>query len=308
MARRIAAALLLSLEGAQALRAAPFATATRRATAATSLAASVYTHGHARSIMSALAAPAPAVNRLRGGHARALMSALAAPAPEVKEKFRKDYTPVPYRIDSLSLDFNIHEDETLVTSTLTVMPAAGAGVDVPMDLDGEDLALRSIEIDGTPLTEGTDYALTPDGLSLLHPPHTVSSFVLKTVVAIEPQKNTQLSGLYKSGGMYVTQCEAEGFRRITYFQDRPDVMAKYECRIEADKKSYPLLLSNGNELGSGDIGDGRHWASFEDPFRKPSYLFAAVAADLGGIEDTFVTSSGRRCIISPDLRPFRRLR
>ena len=234
-----------------------------------------------------------ACSRLRGGHARALlMSVAAAPAPEVAEKFRLDYTPPPYVIDKISLDFNINEDETLVTATLQVLPGTAAGENVPMDLDGEDVALRSIEIDGTPLAEGTDYALTADGLSLLRPPHT-AAFTLKTVVAIEPQKNTQLSGLYKSSGMFVTQCEAEGFRRITYFQDRPDVMAIYDVRIEADKASYPLLLSNGNEVAKGDAGNGRHWASFEDPFRKPSYLFAAVAADLGGIESTFVTSSGR---------------
>jgi len=118
-------------------------------------------------------------------------------------------------------------------------------------------------------------------------------FVLTTTVSIAPQKNTQLSGLYKSSGMYVTQCEAEGFRRITYFQDRPDVMAKYEVRVEADKSKYPLLLSNGNEVSQGEAKDGRHWASFVDPFPKPSYLFALVAGDLGGIESSFVTSSGR---------------
>ena len=102
-----------------------------------------------------------------------------------------------------------------------------------------------------------------------------------------------VSGLYKSSGMYVTQCEAEGFRRITYFQDRPDIMAKYTVRVEADKAKYPLLLSNGNEVGKGEAPNGRHWASFVDPFRKPSYLFALVAGDLGGIESTYTTSSGR---------------
>ena len=216
----------------------------------------------------------------------------ATAAPEITEKFRKDYTPPPYRIDSLSLNFDIQEDETLVTSTLTVLPAAGAGEGVPMELDGEELSLRSIEIDGSPLTEGSDYALTSDGLALLRPPHT-SAFELKTVVSIAPHKNTQLSGLYKSGGMYCTQCEAEGFRRITYFQDRPDVLAKYDVRIEADKATYPLLLSNGNEVAKGEAADGRHWASFVDPFPKPSYLFAAVVGDLGGIEDTYTTASGR---------------
>jgi len=207
-----------------------------------------------------------------------------------KEKFRVDYAPAPYRIDSLSLNFDIHEEETLVTSKLTIIPA---GQQTSLDLDGEDLELRSIELDGMPLAEGTDYELTTDGLSVLHPPEGDEPFQLTTVVSIAPHKNTQLSGLYKSSGMFVTQCEAEGFRRITYFQDRPDVMATYEVRVEADASKYPLLLSNGNEVGKGDASGGRHWASFVDPFRKPSYLFALVAGDLGGIEGTFTTSSGR---------------
>ena len=164
----------------------------------------------------------------------------------------------------------------------------------PLCLDGEELTLRSIAMNGKALVEGRDYILGADGeeLTVLAPPAT--GFELAIVVATKPQDNTQLSGLYKSSGMYVTQCEAEGFRRITYFQDRPDIMAKYlDVRIEADKAKYPLLLSNGNEIESGDAGNGRHWASFSDPFRKPSYLFAAVAGDLGGIESSFTTSSGR---------------
>ena len=231
----------------------------------------------------------PRLAVLRGGSALLSTATEAAPAAP-QEKFRKDYTPPPYRIDSLTLNFDIHEEETLVTSTLDIEPnddAAGT-----LDLDGEELVLRSIELDGKALSEGTDYKLTEDGITLLALP--TAAFKLTTVVAIKPQDNTQLSGLYKSSGMYVTQCEAEGFRRITYFQDRPDIMAKYlDVRIEADKAKYPLLLSNGNEIESGDAGNGRHWASFSDPFRKPSYLFAAVAGDLGGIESSFTTSSGR---------------
>merc|ERR1719163_2660999 len=178
---------------------------------------------------------------LRGG---ASMSTAAAP----QEKFRLDYTAPPYRIDRLSLDFDIHEEETFVTSTLTVRTEAGANA-APFELDGEELTLKSIELDGKALAEGEDYAVTEDGLSVLKPPQeSGGEFELKTVVRIEPHKNTQLSGLYKSSGMYVTQCEAEGFRRITYFQDRPDVMATYEVRIEAEKSKYPLLLANGNEV------------------------------------------------------------
>jgi len=229
---------------------------------------------------------------LRSCPSAAVMSAMAeaAPAAPLEEKFRKDYAPPPYRIDSLKLNFDIFDDETLVTSTLNIEPAeAAAG---SLQLDGEELALRSIEIDGKAMVEGSDYKLTKDGLVLLGLP--IAAFKLKTVVAIKPQENTALSGLYTSSGMYVTQCEAEGFRRITYFQDRPDVMAKYlDVRLEADKAKYPLLLSNGNVVGSGDGSNGRHWVSFTDPFRKPSYLFAVVAGDLGCIKSTFTTRSGR---------------
>ena len=220
-------------------------------------------------------------------------TAATAEKPEAVEKFRLDYKPPPYVIDRLSLDFDIREEETTVTAVLTIVPGAGAGAGVPMELDGEEVELKSIEIDGKALSEGSDYALTPDGLTLLAPPHDVASFALKTVVAILPQGHTQLSGLYKSSGNYVTQCEAEGFRRITYFQDRPDVMATYKVRVEADKAAYPLLLGNGNEVGKGDVGAGRHYAEFVDPFRKPSYLFALVAGKLEGIESTFTTCSGR---------------
>ena len=250
---------------------------------------------HARAVgvpFASAAAPSfAAAQKLRGGRSFMSGAATATPAPP-QEKFRKDYAPPPYQIDSLSLNFDIHEEETLVTSTLTIVTAEAtlsAETPPPMELDGEDLVLRSIELNGTPLSEGSDYALTPDGLSLLKPPAGTEPFVLKTTVSIEPHKNTQLSGLYKSSGMLCTQCEAEGFRRITYFQDRPDVMATYDVRIEADKAKYPLLLANGNEVSKGDADGGRHWASFTDPFRKPSYLFACVAGDLGGIESTFTT-------------------
>jgi len=210
--------------------------------------------------------------------------------PTPVERFRKDYAPLPYRIDSVSLDIDIRDEQTTVTATLQVLPQADSAGQ-PLDLDGVDLVLYSIELDGKPLARGTDFELTYDGLRLLEPPQV--AFELKTAVAIKPELNTQLSGLYKSGGMYVSHCEAQGFRRITFFQDRPDVMAKYDVRIEADS-SYPVLLSNGNEVGSGDAGEGRKWASFTDPFRKPSYLFAAVAGELGCVEDSFTTSSGRK--------------
>ena len=246
----------------------------------------------AASALVAGVAPARALS-LRGGRSAALMStAVAAPEAPV-EKFRKDYAAPPYRIDSLTLNFDIHEEETLVTASLAIERAAGTAVGVPMELDGEDLDLRAIDIDGTALAAGEGYALgAKEGLTLLSPP-AGDKFTLTTTVAIKPQENTQLSGLYKSSGNYVTQCEAEGFRRITYFQDRPDVMATYKVRVEADKAAYPLLLGNGNEVGKGDVGAGRHYAEFVDPFRKPSYLFALVAGKLEGIESTFTTCSGR---------------
>jgi aminopeptidase N len=208
----------------------------------------------------------------------------AAGAPPV-EKFRKDYAALPYSIDSVDLDFNVQTDETLVTSTLKLTPKGGG----PLVLDGEDLRLVSAEVDGKELPKDA-YELGEETFTLHNPPS--SSFTLKTVVGIEPAKNTQLSGLYESSGNLCTQCEAEGFRRITYFYDRPDCMSAFTCRVEADKKKFPILLSNGNEVGRGDLGD-RHWASFEDPFLKPSYLFALVAGDLGGIQGTFTTKSGR---------------
>jgi len=219
---------------------------------------------------------------------------VVAQAPPVIEKFRKDYQLSPYRINRLSLNFDINEDVTLVSSTMNVTPQSGASDGTALDLDGEDLKLISIEINGVELKEGDGYVLTEDGLSVINPPHELGeSFELRTVVEILPQENTQLSGLYKSNGMYVTQCEAQGFRRITYFQDRPDVMATYDVRVEADKELYPVLLSNGNKMTKGDAENGRHWARFSDPFPKPSYLFAVVAGDLGHIEGSFKTMSGR---------------
>lgn len=215
---------------------------------------------------------------------------VVAAAPPVEEKFRVDYAASPYRINRLSLDFQLGETETVVTCEMNVTPQSGAG-SADLVLDGEDLELRSIMLDGAVLNPES-YILAADTLTLLDPPSD-RSFSLKTVVAIVPQANTQLSGLYVSNDMYVTQCEAEGFRRITYFQDRPDVMATYDVRIEADREKYPVLLSNGNAIDGGDAGNGRHWASFSDPFPKPSYLFAVVAGDLGHTEGAFKTMSGR---------------
>ena len=156
-------------------------------------------------------------------------------------------------------------------------------------LDGEGLELASITLDGTPLAEDA-YALTDTSLTVLAPPE---RFTLETEAVIHPETNTALEGLYKSSGNFCTQCEAEGFRRITWYLDRPDVMAVFDTRITADKTLYPVLLSNGNPTGGGDLPDGRHFAEWHDPFPKPSYLFALVAGKLGCVEDSFTTASGR---------------
>lgn len=220
------------------------------------------------------------------------MTATAAAPTAPKEIFRSDYKPFEYAIESVRLEFNVHDTETLVKATLRLERSAGVEAGTPMFLHGEDLSLRGVDINGSQLEEGKDFELTEEGFTLLQPP--ADAFILTSTVAIKPHENTQLSGLYQSSGNLCTQCEAEGFRRITYFPDRPDVMTSYSVRVEADKKKFPLLLSNGNEVSAGDAADGRHWAEFVDPFVKPSYLFALVAGDLAGIEDSFTTMSGRK--------------
>ena len=146
-----------------------------------------------------------------------------------------------------------------------------------------------MSLDGN-LLEGSAYEDRDDKLTLHEVP---DQFNLGIVTWIEPQNNTRLEGLYKSSGMFCTQCEAEGFRCITYFPDRPDVMARFRTRVEADKTRYPILLSNGNDVEKGDLADGRHFVTWEDPFPKPCYLFALVAGDLLEKRDTFKTMSGR---------------
>uniref|UniRef100_A0A7S2QAG2 Aminopeptidase N n=1 Tax=Zooxanthella nutricula TaxID=1333877 RepID=A0A7S2QAG2_9DINO len=221
--------------------------------------------------------------------------------PATIEKFRKDYRQPNYWIQEVQLDVRIFEGETKVEALLRCkLNDSVAEPGAELVLDGEDLRLESVEVvdaDGTArgLAEGPEgYELSADGMVVRGTPK-ASSFDLRTRVVVEPEKNTQLSGLYFSGCMYCTQMEAEGFRRFTYFPDRPDVMAKYtRVRVEADKKKCPVLLGNGNEIDKGDCTDdaSRHFAVFQDPFAKPSYLFAIVAGDLGKIEDSFTTASG----------------
>ena len=198
-----------------------------------------------------------------------------------------DYRAPDYRILKTDLAFRLDPKSTRVTAALTI-EATGATTP-PLQLDGEELKLVSAAIDGAALAADA-YEINDKGLLLKAPS---AAFVLTTEVEISPAANSALSGLYVSDGMLCTQCEAEGFRRITYYLDRPDTMAAFRTRIEADKGAYPVLLSNGNLIEDGDLPDGRHFAVWEDPFKKPAYLFALVAAKLGHIEDRFVTRSGR---------------
>ena len=203
---------------------------------------------------------------------------------------RTDYRPPDYRIETVALDFDLAPETTRVKATLRLSAADdGAGGVRPLVLDGEKLELLSIALDGKSLG-ADDYAVDEKSLTLHRPP---ASFTLAIETAIHPAANTQLSGLYVSQGVFCTQCEAEGFRRITYFLDRPDVMAVYRTTIRAPRAACPVLLSNGNLVEEGALADGRHYAVWHDPFAKPSYLFALVAGDLAWREDSFTTRSGR---------------
>jgi len=209
--------------------------------------------------------------------------------PATQPVYRKDYAPSPYTIDAVGLTFDLREEHTEVRARLAVRRQAGdAGT--PLVLHGDpDLDLRAVALDGADLPAGA-YTVSPEALTI---PDVPEAFTLETTVRLDPAANTALMGLYQSSGNYCTQCEAMGFRRITYFLDRPDVMARYTTRIEADRERCPVLLSNGNRTGSGELEGGRHWVAWEDPFPKPSYLFALVAGDLRCHAGTFKTRSGR---------------
>ena len=172
----------------------------------------------------------------------------------------------------------------------TAPQPGGDWPDAALRLDGDELDLVALALDGRPLAPG-DYRIEPDGALVI--PAVPDSFMLEVRTRIVPERNTALSGLYISGGNFCTQCEPEGFRRITWFLDRPDVMARYTVTMRADKTRFPVLLSNGNPVESGELADGRHWARWVDPHPKPSYLFALVAGDLIAVEDSFATASGR---------------
>ncbi len=207
-----------------------------------------------------------------------------------KTIFLKDYQAPEFLIETVQLLVEILDGETRVTTELTVKrnPAASE-VTSTLSLVGQDLATQQVSLDGK-LLSAADYQLTDTTLTLSQVP---DAFFLKTVVVIHPETNTSLEGFYASGTMFCTQCEAEGFRKITWYLDRPDVMAVFTTRIEADKEAFPVLLGNGNPMGSGDLPNGRHFAEWFDPFKKPAYLFAMVAGQLVRSDSEFVTQSGR---------------
>ncbi|WP_346831963.1 aminopeptidase N [Pseudomonas abietaniphila] len=205
--------------------------------------------------------------------------------------YLKDYQAPEYLIDETHLTFELFDDHSLVHAQLVMRrnPARGAGLP-PLVLDGQLLELLSVKLADVDLTPG-DYELTPDSLTVQP---TSETFTLDTSVKIHPETNTALEGLYKSSGMFCTQCEAEGFRKITYYLDRPDVMSSFTTTVIASQQDFPILLSNGNPIEAGPSENGRHWITWEDPFKKPAYLFALVAGDLWCIEDTFTTMTNRK--------------
>ena len=213
----------------------------------------------------------------------------------------ENYRPPDWLVETVALDIALHPTRSRVRSKLKLKPNPQAASAAPLMLDGDELNLVSIKLDGKELNPDT-FTATLDSLTIPQPPQ--REFVLEIETVVDPTNNTQLMGLYRSSGTYCTQCEPEGFRRITYFPDRPDVMAIYTTRIEADKDEAPVLLANGNLVESGDIaGTNRHFAVWSDPFRKPSYLFAMVGGKLGSIDDTFTTQSGRKVVLKIFVEP-----
>jgi len=202
---------------------------------------------------------------------------------------REDYAPPAYRIDRIDLVVRLFQDRAETEARLDIQRGEGVGPDTPLVLDGQDMTLEAVRIDGVPV-DAARISVGAESLTIRDVP---DRFVLETGVVTKPQENTALEGLYVSSGVFTTQCEAEGFRRITYFIDRPDNMALFRTRIEASRACCPVLLSNGNLVDGGDLPDGRHYAVWDDPFRKPSYLFALVAGDLAEVADTYTTGSGR---------------
>lgn len=202
-----------------------------------------------------------------------------------------DYRPPDWLVDTVHLDVRLHPTATRIIARLAMRPHPEGRAGSPIVLDGDGLVLKSVALDGTPLA-GTSYAASPESLTILAPPQQPVTLEIETLV--DPSANTKLMGLYRSSGTYCTQCEAEGFRRITYFPDRPDVLAVYTTRIEAEREEAPVLLGNGNRVEAGEIeGTSRHYAIWHDPWPKPCYLFALVGGKLERIADHFTTATGK---------------
>nr|WP_100546831.1 MULTISPECIES: aminopeptidase N [unclassified Pseudomonas] len=217
-----------------------------------------------------------------------------------KTIYLKDYKVPDYLIDETHLTFELFEDHSLVHAQLVMRRNPDAGAGLPkLVLDGQQLELLHLKLDDRELGE-SDYTLTDSHLTLQP---TQERFVVDSSVRIHPESNTALEGLYKSGTMFCTQCEAEGFRKITFYLDRPDVMSKFTTTVSAEQHAYPVLLSNGNPIASGGEEGGRHWATWEDPFKKPAYLFALVAGDLWCVEDSFTTMSSREVALRIYVEP-----
>ncbi|TXM78063.1 aminopeptidase N [Methylobacterium sp. WL69] len=211
-----------------------------------------------------------------------------------------DYRPSDHLVDRVALDIRLHPHATEVSATLNLRPNPAGRAGAELVLDGEDLTLLSVELDGVALAPDA-YRVTDTALTLAQPPRDPFTLTIRT--RIDPTANTRLMGLYRSNGVYCTQCEADGFRRITYFLDRPDVMAVYTTRIEADRTEAPVLLGNGNPIAAGDAGPGRHYAVWHDPHPKPAYLFALVGGRLDRLGGRFTTSEGRAVALGIYVEP-----
>ena len=217
-----------------------------------------------------------------------------APSPVVR---RADYLPPEWLVPRIALDFALSLDATRVSSVLSVQRnPAGSGT-APLRLNGDGITAVAVSVDGHPHNawrmDGADLVIDLSG----------DAHEVGIETRIDPAANTQLSGLYASNGLLCTQCEAEGFRRITFFPDRPDVLSVYSVRMSGDKAQFPVLLSNGNPTAAGDNSDGTHWAEWHDPWPKPSYLFALVAGELVANRDSFTTMSGRKVNLAIYVRP-----
>jgi aminopeptidase N len=214
-----------------------------------------------------------------------MLDAQNAPAAPPSAIRREDYRPPDWLVPGIDLEFDLGAERTRVRARLNV--SRNGTHDRPLRLDAQGLRLVELRVDG----RTAEHSLEGEVLSVAL---AGEAAVVETLVEIEPRSNTQLMGLYESGGILCTQCEAEGFRRITPFPDRPDVLSRYRVRMIADRQTYPVLLSNGNRVGAGDLEGGRHWAEWDDPFPKPCYLFALVAGDLAANRDCFTTLTGRK--------------